>query len=163
MELHKLQNKDYPLVKSIYDYYVVNTSVTLRSDKITISELREMVKLGNVLYPSFLIKVRQHPVGFCFLSPYRNKPAYRLSAEVALYLKPEFVGKGLGRKTLEGMESIARDLEFHVLIATISGENDKSRLLFEKCGFFKCAHFKAVGEKFDRLHDVIAYQKIIKP
>jgi L-amino acid N-acyltransferase YncA len=49
----------------------------------------------------------------------------------------------------------------HVLMATICGENDKSIRLFEKNGYFKCAHYKEVEEKFGELLDVVAYQKIL--
>jgi phosphinothricin acetyltransferase len=48
-----------------------------------------------------------------------------------------------------------------VLVGVITAENKQSVSLFEKCGFEKCAHYRKVGEKFNRLLDVVAYQKIL--
>ena len=50
---------------------------------------------------------------------------------------------------------------FRVLIGIISADNKQSIALVEKCGFEKCAHFKEVGEKFGKILDVVAYQKIL--
>jgi len=47
------------------------------------------------------------------------------------------------------------------LLAIISGDNESSVQLFEKSGYEKCAHFKQVGEKFNKILDVVSYQKII--
>jgi len=33
--------------------------------------------------------------------------------------------------------------------------------LFEKCGFEKCGHYKEVGEKFDKILDVVSYEKLL--
>jgi phosphinothricin acetyltransferase len=49
-----------------------------------------------------------------------------------------------------------------VLIGMITGENVASIKLFKACGYEKCAHFKEVGQKFNKLLDVVAYQKIIQ-
>jgi phosphinothricin acetyltransferase len=62
---------------------------------------------------------------------------------------------------LKLLEPVAKNSEICVLIGIITGENKASIRLFEKCGYEKCAHFKKVGEKFNRLLDVVAYQKII--
>ena len=48
-----------------------------------------------------------------------------------------------------------------VLIGIISGDNQSSIKLFEKCGFEKCGHYKQVGEKFGKILDVVSYQKIL--
>lgn len=47
------------------------------------------------------------------------------------------------------------------LIGIISGDNGGSIALFEKSGFEKCEHFKNIGEKFNKILDVVAFQKEI--
>jgi len=76
-------------------------------------------------------------------------------------LKPDYIGQGIGTKGLKHIEEYARANKLHVLIATICGQNEGSISLFEKQGYFKCAHYKEVGTKFGQLLDVVAYQKII--
>ena len=63
--------------------------------------------------------------------------------------------------TLKMMEQVARSNGIKVLIGIISGENQPSIRLFEKCGYEKCGHYRQVGEKFGRLLDVVSYEKIL--
>jgi len=46
-------------------------------------------------------------------------------------------------------------------MALISGENEASIRLFEKCGFECCANIRQVAEKFGKKLDLRMYQKII--
>ena len=156
-----LQDKDYPFVKEIYDYYVVNTTVSFATNKISLAELRKTIQTGHPKYKSFLIKVNSEICGFCYFSKYRKRQAYDRTAEISVYLKPGFLGKGVGKLTLQKMETVARENKISVLIGVITAENHQSVGLFEKCGYEKCAHFRKVGEKFNRILDVVAFQKIL--
>lgn len=159
LEWVELQVKDYPQIKEIYDYYVENTTVTFATSKVSLAELKTTVLTGHPKYKSFIITVDGDVIGFCYYSQYRKREAYDRTAEVTIYLKPEFSGKGFGKQTLEMMEAVAWENGIRVLIGVITAENVQSVALFEKCGFKKCAHFKNVGEKFNRLLDVVAMQK----
>jgi phosphinothricin acetyltransferase len=157
-ELIELQYEDYDLVKEIYDFYVINSTATFRTEKISLSELKETVLIGHPKYKSYLIKWNGSIAGFCYFSQYRKKQAYDRTAEVTIYLKPEFSGKGMGKKALDQLKTIALKNGIKVLVAIITAENEISINLFKKCGFEKCAHFRKVGEKFNRLLDVVALQ-----
>ncbi|HSH19024.1 MAG TPA: GNAT family N-acetyltransferase [Draconibacterium sp.] len=161
LEWIELQEIDYPLVKEIYDYYVVNTTVTFATGTISLTELKEAILIGHPKYKSFVINLNGAVCGYCYFSQYRKRAAYDRTAEVSVYLKPGLEGKGIGTQTLEKMQKIALQNGIAVLIGIITAENERSVLLFEKCGFEKCAHFRKVGEKFNRLLDVVAYQKIL--
>lgn len=161
IDWHEIREEDYATIKSILDYYRLNTAVTLASEELSIAELKQRIPLKHPVYKAFVIQADKQVCGFCHLSPYRNKPAYKRSAEVAIYLKPEFTGFGIGKEVLIRLESLARDNNIGVLLATITGGNASSETLFEKCAYQKCAHIKQVGEKFNRLYDVLVYQKIL--
>ena len=91
---------------------------------------------------------------------FKKKKAYDRTAEIGIYLHPDFCGKGLGKPIVAFLENEAREIGFKVLIASISGENTTSIRLFENCGYRACAHYHQVGEKFSRLLDVLDYEKI---
>ncbi|MBI2329156.1 MAG: N-acetyltransferase [Chloroflexi bacterium] len=99
--------------------------------------------------------------GFCFLTQYKKKEAYNRTAEIGVYLNPEFTGKGLGSSVVAFLEKVASSKQIRVVLASISGENTASIKLFQRMGFEKCAHYREVGEKFGRLLDVVDYQKIL--
>lgn len=157
----ELQEQDFQVVKEIYDYYVLNTTVTFSTQKVSLAELKETIPVGHPKYKSYLIKTNGIVCGFCYLSQYKKRQAYDRTAEISVYLKPEFIGLGIGKQTLAKMETVARENGISVLIGIITAENHQSVGLFEKCGFEKCGHFIKVGEKFGRILDVVAVQKFL--
>jgi len=157
----EIEDKDYPVVKEIYDYYVLNSTATFSTSEVPVTELKESILTGHAKYKSYIIKTDGTVCGFCYLSQYRKRQAYDRTAEVTLYLKPGFSGKGIGTQTLEKLETVAREHGISVLLGIITAENHQSIRLFEKCGFEKYAHFRQVGEKFNRILDVVGYQKIL--
>lgn len=161
IKLTDLEIEDYGYVKGIYDHYILNSTVTFHKNPVNLAELKKIVRYGHSKYKSFTIRMNDQICGFCYLSPFKNRPGYDRTAEVTIYLKPGFQGQGIGTTVLEQMDSIARDQGISVLVGYISEGNKRSIMLFENCGYEKCAHFKDVGEKFGQVLDVLAYQKNI--
>jgi phosphinothricin acetyltransferase len=152
---------DLAAMLELYNFYIMNTTATFDHGKITPEEFRQRLFIGHEKYKTYLIRLGDDTVGFCFLTQYRKKAAYDRTAEIGLYLKPEFTGKGIGRLVVTFLEEIAVSKGIGVIIASISGENTASIKLFQKMGYEKCAHYKQVGEKFGRFVDVVDYEKIL--
>jgi phosphinothricin acetyltransferase len=161
IEFVDLKEADLELVKEIYDYYIENSTATYYTEKISVDELREFIPVQHKKYKSFLIKVDNELCGFCYISQYKKRQAYDRTAELSLYLKPEYTGRGIGKIALEYLEKVAKNNGISVLIGIISGDNESSIKLFEKNGYEKCAHYKQIGEKFNKVLDVVSYQKIL--
>lgn len=161
LKLIDLKETDFHLVKKIYDHYILNSTATFHTDLISIEELKSVILTDHPKYKSFLIDYEGEVCGYCYIAQYKKRQAYDRTAEITIYLKPEYSGKGVGKATIEQLENIAKSKDICVLIGIISGNNLPSIKLFEKCGYEKCAHFKQVGRKFDMILDVVAYQKII--
>lgn len=157
-----IKEKDFELIKEIYDYYILHSTATYYTEKISIKELREFIPVGNKKYKSFLIKIDDECCGFCYLSQYKKRQAYDRTAEVSLYLKPEYTGKGIGKTALTYLEKVAKENGISVLLGIISGDNENSIKLIEHSGYEKCGHYKQIGEKFNKILDVVSYQKIIQ-
>lgn len=153
---------DLVAIKEIYDYYITETTATFHTHPVSFEELREVIPFYNKKYPSFLVKADGKTAGYCYLAPFKKRQAYDRTAEATVYLKPEFCGQGIGYKTVTFLEEVAKKKNIKVLVGVITGTNENSIRLFAKCGFEKCAHYKQVGQKFDELLDVVAYQKILE-
>lgn len=160
--LIEMKAEDLELVKSIYNYYVLNSTATFHTIPLSLEELKEAIPVGDPKYKSFMIIRDGEPCGYCYFSPYKKRQAYDRTAEMTIYLKPGCTGAGMGRYALEHLEKIAYEQGFRVLLGIISGDNTYSVRLMENCGYEKCAHFKKVGEKFNKLLDVVGYQKILE-
>ncbi|SDC59482.1 GNAT family N-acetyltransferase [Niabella drilacis] len=159
--LTAIKETDLHFVKQVYDWYVLHSTATFHTGPVTIAELHEFIYIGHPRFGSWLILHQQEPVGYCYLTNYKKRQAYDKTAELTIYLRHDCYAKGIGQAALEQLEAYARVSGFKNLLAIISGDNDRSIHFFEKNGYFKCAHFKNVGEKFGKVLDVVGYQKEI--
>lgn len=148
-------------VLQIYTHYVLNTTATFHSRPLKREEMREIVFFNNEKYKAFVICEETEICGYVLITQHKKREAYDGTAEVTVYLKPAYIGKGLGSMAVKYIEKYAKKQGLHVLVATICGQNEESIRLFEKNGYSQCAHYNEVGQKFGLLLDVVAYQKII--
>lgn len=121
--------------------------------------MREKVFFSNPIYGTFLIKDENEVAGYCSLMLWKKQQAYRHTAEVTIYLKPEFTAKGIGSAAVKYLENMAIQNDIRTLVAGCTAENTASIKMFEKNGFSQCAHFKKMGFKFGRLLDTVYLQK----
>jgi len=163
LQFIRLTEKDFPVVKEIYDFYALNSTATYHTQPVPIDLLRETIPVNHPWYKSYLLKERDKICGYAFFARYKNRSAYDRTAEVTVYLKSEYTGRGIGKIALKRLEDDAgKTGVIKVLVGIVSADNIGSIKLFEKAGYEKCAHFKEVGEKFGKILDVVAYQKILK-
>lgn len=150
---------DFPIIKEIVDYYILNTTASWYTEPISLEDLQAAIYVGHPRYKSYLVYSDNQVVGYCYFVEYKKRQAYYRSGEVTLYLKPEFTNHGFGSLILEKLEADARAVGIHTFVAVISGDNLGSVRLFEKNGYEKCAHFKGLGEKFGNILDIVCYQR----
>jgi phosphinothricin acetyltransferase len=159
VRFNNINDSDFEVIKEIYNYYVLNTTVTFHINPVNADELKRSIYINHPKYRSILIKSSGITCGYGYLTQYKDREAYMNTAEISIYLKPEYTGKGIGRKAVTFLEKEAGKSGIKVLLAIISGDNLSSIKLFESLNYEKCAHFKRVGEKFGKRLDVVAYQK----
>src|SRR5690606_13939366 len=148
-----------PEVTHIYNYYVENSTATFHLEPVNEQEMAASLNLGNTKYPSFTILSNNKIIGFCYLGQFRKKEAYDITSELTLYLSNTATQKGVGKIVLDFLETKAKELQIKNLIGVITAENIPSIKLFENCGYFRAAHLKNVGIKFNKALDVFWYQK----
>ena len=161
IEFAELKDSDFNKVLEIYEYYVKNSTATFHTGSVSVSDLKEFIFIGHPRYRSFLVYCDGEVCGYTFLTRFKKREAYDRTAEVTVYLKPGFTGKGIGKASLGFIENQARKTDIKVLIATISGSNSESLKLFDKQGYLACGHYRQVGEKFGKLLDVYTFQKLL--
>ncbi|MBK5211815.1 MAG: N-acetyltransferase [Coriobacteriia bacterium] len=161
IQFAELATEHLPVVLDIYNHYVLHTTATFHSHVLSMNEMKDLVIFESPVYKTFVIFQDESLCGYVLLTQFKKREAYDGTAEVTIYLKSDFTGKGIGNLALDFIESYASTKELHVLLATICGENAASVKLFEKCGYTRCARYKEVGKKFGKSLDVVVYQKII--
>ncbi|MDQ0721038.1 L-amino acid N-acyltransferase YncA [Paenibacillus sp. W4I10] len=150
-----------PEIREIYNYYVMNTTISFHTEELDLDQIKSSVMNKDTRYKTYVIFENNQMMGYVLITQYKSKQAYDICGEVTIYLKPDILGKGLGKQALRFIEKIAKEQEFHTLIATICMENTRSKTLFERNGYEQCALFKEIGYKFDRKLDIGSFQKIL--
>ncbi len=153
------QERDLPVIAEIYNDYSLHTTATFHDGDITPAELSEDFPPGDPVYRAYLIQNNEKVLGYCGMHRYKNVRAYDRTAEISIYLKPEYTGRGIGKIALSSLEDHARRAGIRVILGTVTGENRASTRLFEAAGYSRCAHLRNVGEIAGKILDVVMYQK----
>lgn len=163
IRLTRLTETDLPFVLELYNYYTLHSTAVYFIEPITLEEVRAIVPIGNQLYRSFLIRDKNdEAVGFCYFNRFKERPAFRVSVEVTIYLHPDQTGKGFGSEALCLLESYIRAEGFTNAVALIDSVNDASIRLFRRHGYECCARIQSVAEKMGQLLTLEIYQKLFK-
>ncbi|MEV6231193.1 N-acetyltransferase family protein [Saccharopolyspora shandongensis] len=98
-------------------------------------------------------------VGYAYVSPWRPKPAYRHTVENTIYLHPDHVGRGIGRRLLGELLRRAAAAGAHQVIAVIADSgNPASEALHRKAGFEVVGKLNKVGHKKGKWIDTTLMQ-----
>ncbi|MCD8030771.1 MAG: N-acetyltransferase family protein [Bacteroides sp.] len=160
--LHRICEKDLETVRDIYNYYILHSTAVYYTQPICTEELRTFLPVGDPKYHSYLIQSPDEEIlGFCYYAPFKPKDAFRISVEFTLYLRPHLTGKGIGYQVMLLTEPVIYDMGFSNIVALISGDNEPSIRMFEKCGYERCACIRQVAEKFGKKLDLVMYQKLL--
>lgn len=149
------------LSHKLYNHYIETTTATFSIEPVDEDTMNKLLYSGLKRFPSYAILADGSFAGYLLMNRYKPREAYDGTAEVTLYLDPAFHGQGIGTKAMTFIEEVAKSHHFHALLGVITEENKPSIALFEKMGYFRCAHFREVGKKFNKILDVVIYEKLI--
>ena len=98
-------------------------------------------------------------VGWAALQPISNRDCFKGVAEVSIYLKNEFQGKGLGKMLLRKLILDSEEHEFWTLQSGIFPENEASINVHLNLGFRKVGTRERVGQMNGVWRDVILLER----
>ncbi|AVL00759.1 GNAT family N-acetyltransferase [Pediococcus inopinatus] len=127
---------DLPFIVEIYNQTIAGHMVTATLTPVTVAQRQ----------PWFLAhKPDEHPIwvafvdgeraGWVSLSPYHPRAAYRITAEISIYIDQKFHHLGLGTKMVKFAENAAPKLGLENIVCLIFGANLPSLGLFKKLGY----------------------------
>ncbi len=175
MVIRPVEDGDFPAIAELTNLYIRSTPIHFAHREQSPDEFREAWIASRHRYP-FLVGVEDDPRanpappapaepipfrGLCAYakcSRWRDREAYAWTAETGIYVHPARQGRGVGTRLYRALIDAARDRGFHTLVAGLTLPNPASERLHEGVGFTRCAHFRAVGWKFERWHDVGFYE-----
>ena len=152
---------DLEPLNDIYNHYVRETHVTFDLEPVTMEVRREWFSHYGSTGPHRLLvaEAEEVVIGFASSSRFRPKPGYITSVETSVYLAPDAVGRGAGKRLYEALFKTLEGEDIHRAYAGIALPNPASVALHERFGFKRVALFTEQGRKFDRYWDVAWFEK----
>lgn len=151
---------DINVITEIYNEAVLTTDASFDTEVKTEAEQRVWFDSHGSKNPILVAELDGAVVGWASLSEWSSRRAYADTAEVSLYVKEEFQGRGIGKRLLESIMGEGERVGLHTVVARITTGNKQSIHLHEQVGFEQIGIMREVGYKFGRLLDICLMQKI---
>ncbi|SFL70923.1 GNAT family N-acetyltransferase [Methylobacterium pseudosasicola] len=99
--------------------------------------------------------------GYAYAVPFRKRPAYRYTLKHSIYVHPDHLHAGIGRRLLPALIEACAAGGYRQMIGYIDAQNEASLRLHETCGFVRAGYLKAVGFKYGRWSDSVMVQRAL--
>jgi phosphinothricin acetyltransferase len=160
--IRKARVDDIPAITDIYNDAIANTVATFDTDQKTMEEQLDWYESHGSMHPILVAVQEDEVVGWASLSSYSSRCAYSETAEISVYVRDGYRGKGTGKKLAERLLQAGRDASLHTVIALVESGNKASIHIFGQFGFEHVGVMREVGRKFGRLLDVSIMQLIYR-
>jgi phosphinothricin acetyltransferase len=161
MMIRPVKPADAQAICGIYNYYIVNTAVSFEEEPLSPSEMEGRIRTIAAKYPWFVWEEAGEVLAYTYINTWRDRAAYRYSAELSIYVRSGYEGRGLGGKLMAHLLGTVKKTELRVLVSGITIPNERSVALHEKFGFRKAAQFHEIGFKLDTWLDVGYWELIV--
>jgi phosphinothricin acetyltransferase len=156
--------EDAEAVAAIYGHHVLHGTASYDVAPPPAEYLRAKIEGVSAEGWPFLVAERNGVVvAYAYATQFRDRDAYRFTAEDSIYVHPAWVGQGIGGVLLDALIARSVAYGFRTLIAVIGGADPRSSALHAKHGFSEVGRLNAVGRKHDRWLDSVYMQLEMKP
>jgi phosphinothricin acetyltransferase len=154
---------DLPAILDIFNHAILHTTALYEYQPRTLETLRAWyaLKLQGRFPVIGAFDATGRLAGFASYGAFRPQPGFKYAVEHSVYVDQGRRGRGLGRRLLTEIISLARDQDFHVLVGAIDRENLVSVGLHASLGFTHAGTLLQAGFKFGRWLDLVLYQLIL--
>ena len=112
----------------------------------------------------FLVAERSGAIaGYAYATQFRDRDAYRFTAEDSIYVHPDWLRQGVGGALLDALIERSVTFGFRTLIAVIGGADPASIRLHASRRFREVGRLNAVGWKHERWLDSVYMQLEMRP
>ena len=153
---------DAEAVAAIYAHHVLHGTATYDTDPPSPGAMRE--KIDQVLargWPFLVADSSGEVVGYAYATQFRDRRAYAYAAENSIYVRPDRVGRGTGRRLLGELLARSEAAGFRQMVAVIGGGEPASIALHAALGFEQAGRLAAVGWKAGRWLDSVYMQRAL--
>lgn len=156
---------DAAAVQAIYAHHVRTGVASFEETPPDAAEMgRRIESVLEAGYPFRVAVVGGMVKGYAYASAYRTRPAYRHTVEDSVYVAPDALGLGLGRRLLADLIERCAERGFRQMIAVIGDSGNAASIsLHARLGFHPVGTLRACGFKLGRWVDSVLMQRALGP
>lgn len=155
---------DAEAIAAIYGHHVLNGTASY--DMVPPPAETHLAKIEWITaagWPFLVVEQDGAVVGYAYVTQFRDRDAYRFTAEDSIYVHPDRMGQGFGGALLDALIDRSVAFGFRTLIAVIGGAEPGSIALHAKRSFREVGRLSAVGWKHGRWLDSVYMQLEMRP
>ena len=161
MVIRDAQPADLPAITAIYAHHVQHGTGTF--EEVAPDEAEMASRLAKVQDHGWAWLVAEQDgavTGYAYYAQFRDRSAYRFSAEDSIYIRDDIRGQGVGKALVAVLLDRAEAAGFRQMFAVVGDSDNVGSIgLHISLGFRQCGILKAAGLKFGRWVDVVYLQR----
>jgi L-amino acid N-acyltransferase YncA len=154
IEIRVASPDDAAACAAIYAPICTATHISFEEEAPSSDEMRARIE-RTLAWTPWLVAVENGAViGYTYASRHRERPGYRWSVDVSVYVDEGARGRGIGRTLYERLFAILEQQRFRRAYAGIALPNDASIATHRAVGFEPVGIYRRVGWKAGKWYDV---------
>lgn len=147
MTIRTAIESDLPAIVAIYNAAIPGRMATADLEPVSIESRLGWFQAHSANHrPIWVKEVNQAVVGWLSFKSFYGRPAYNSTAEISIYIQPNYQQTGLGRQLLSQAISESPSLGLKTLLGFIFAHNQPSLKLFKNLGFEDWGYLPKVAE-----------------
>jgi phosphinothricin acetyltransferase len=161
IQIRPVRPADHPEIQSIYAHHVLHGTGSFEEVPPSVEEMIDRVAhVTGQGWPWLVADDATGVLGYCYLTRFRPRAAYRFCAEDAVYVRPDVRGQGVGKALVAQLIEEATAAGFRHMIAVIGDSDNVGSIgVHASLGFQPAGTLRAVGWKFGRWLDCVYMQR----
>ena len=154
--------RDAAAILALYAPYIEKTAITFETEAPSLESFTRRVEDIAAAFPYLLLEIDGELVGYAYAHKQAERAAFAWNAELSIYLKEGFTGKGLGRPLYRLLEELLAMQGYVNFFGVITASNSGSVAMHAKMGYKIVGLHEKTGWKFGQWHDTVWLHKRVQ-
>ena len=158
--IRDVSETDAARIAAIYGHHVLNGTASYEVDPPSEADtLARIRRITGESWPFLVAEADGEVAGYAYATQFRDRAAYRFTAEDSIYVDVRRTGAGIGRALLRALIERSSAYGFRTMVAVIGGAEPASIALHATFGFIEVGRLRGVGFKFRQWLDSVYMQR----
>jgi phosphinothricin acetyltransferase len=163
MLIRSATTTDASAVAAIYAHHVAHGTASYDTEARSVEATAVLIEDHRTRGWPFLVAAAADGTvaGFAYAAQFKPRAGYSWTCEDSIYIHPDYLRQGLGRRLLEAVVAAAEQCGFRTMVAGIGGAEPASVAVHAACGFVHAGRLTGMGWKQGRWLDTIYMQRTL--